>query len=858
MSIGSRLGAVTRFKHRSIRVKLYLLTIVNSGLALLLAGISLFAYEGFQQRAMAARQVSTQAGIVAESSTAALTFDDERDAIGILAALRGDSRIVEAAIYDRNNQLFATYRHTGRAASNHHGPHPRHDGFYFENGAVLVFEPVSFKHERIGTVFLEASMDEVYGRLWRYTGSICLILLVSMGLALLTTTRMRRTITDPIGELSGVARRVSVEKDYSVRALSHANDEIGLLIDSFNEMLSQIELRARAREKTEELLRESEERYALAARGANDGLWDWKLTTNELYFSPRWGQMLGYSDNQLLTGPENWFSRIHPNDRPRVMSEMAAHRQGRTPEFVSEYRMRHRNGGFIWTLTRGIAVRGADGMAIRMAGSQTDITEGKIADPLTGLPNRLYFLDRLESAIETAHDGGTLFAVLFLDLDRFKLVNDSLGHAAGDELLVEVASRLRSCVRTPDPLAIVSGPCVVARFAGDEFAILLNGIRQESDAVVVADRILQHLGAPFQVGDRQMFATVSIGIALSSDAATPEDLLRNADTAMYHAKTRGRARADVFDDQMRERALERLEIEIELRKAIEEGQLVLFYQPQVLLGENRITGYEALVRWQHPERGLILPNDFIPIAEETDLIVPLGKWVLQQACRQMADWQRQFVPVPPISVSVNVSFKQLIGAELVDDVARILDETGLSPELLKLEMTESTLMANASETGDKLRQLKKLGVGLEIDDFGTGYSSLSRLKRLPFDTVKIDRSFIKDMGTAREGKEIVKTILNLARTMGMDVVAEGVETHEQCEALARLGCSHVQGYFFSRPLQAEAAEALMREQATMRRAFGVLQKGGVNPPDQQPYLRWGENPTDPRAEYGATDLGAWL
>jgi diguanylate cyclase (GGDEF)-like protein/PAS domain S-box-containing protein len=850
MGIATRLAAAMRFKNRSIRVKLYLLNVVNSGLALLLAGIGLFAYEGLQQRTMAAQQVSTQAGIVAESSTAALTFNDDRAASGILAALRGDSRIVKAAIYDRNNRLFASYVHGSSGSMG--AALPRSDGFYFEKGAVLVFQPVTFNHERIGTVFLETSMDEVYTQLRRYTGSICVVLLVSLGLALLTTTRMRRTITNPIGQLSSVARRISVDKDYSVRVLSQNNDEIGLLIDSFNEMLSQIELRARAREEARELLRESEERYALAARGANDGLWDWKLTTNELYFSPRWNQMLGYPDTHRLLGPEDWFSRIHPADYGRVMSGIAAHHQGRTPEFVSEYRMRHRNGGFIWTLTRGIAVRGHDGIAVRMAGSQTDITEGKIADPLTGLPNRLYFLDRLENAIETARDKGGLFAVLFLDLDRFKLINDSLGHAAGDELLVEVAHRLRSSIRCPDSCANGNGPCVVARFAGDEFAILLTGIQQRNDAVVVAERILQHLASPFQVADRQMFATVSIGIALSSDASTPEDLLRNADTAMYHAKTQGRARADVFDDRMRERALARLEIETELRKAIEAGQLVLFYQPQILLGEQRITGYEALVRWQHPERGLVSPVDFIPVAEETDLIVSLGRWVLQQACQQMAAWQRRFVNVPRVTISVNVSFKQLLGTGLIEDVERILSETGLSPEFLKLEMTESTLMANTSETSDKLRRLRNLGVGLEIDDFGTGYSSLSYLKRLPFDTVKIDRSFVKDLGIARESTEIVKTIVELARTMSMAVVAEGVETRQQCEELARLGCSHVQGYYFSRPLPADATEALMREQSALRQAFSVLQRPSLN----LPCLNI-PNPIH-NAHAVTTDLGAWL
>ena len=370
-------------------------------------------------------------------------------------------------------------------------------------------------------------------------------------------------------------------------------------------MLTQIESREQALSDVLKSLQESEERYALAARGANDGLWDWNLVTGRIYFSPRWNHMLGYAESEHWSKPEEWFSHIHAEDRPRVREEIAAHCENKTAELVSEYRMQHKSGGYIWTLSRGIAIRDASGKAIRIAGSQTDITEGKTADPLTRLPNRLYFIDRLEAAIEIARQQATRFAVLFIDLDQFKMVNDSLGHAAGDELLIDVARRLRATIRQS---VRQEGPVqsIVARIGGDEFAILLGHIQYDSDASKVAARILERLGEPFQLEGRRMFVSASIGVADSSTGQTPEDLLSNADTAMYRAKTNGKARFEFFNDKMREQAITRFETESGLRRAIDEHQLILHYQPIVAMADLRICGFEALVRWNHPERGLYL------------------------------------------------------------------------------------------------------------------------------------------------------------------------------------------------------------------------------------------------------------
>ena len=826
------------FRKSSIRVKLTLVIVLNGSFALLLAGFLLLGYEKFALRRAAASELSIQAAVVADSSTAPLIFNDERAAKETLAALRRNPDLIEAAIYDRDSHLFAWYR---RASSEPSGSsdslsrrppaQPRQTGAYFENGNLFVSQPIVLRELHIGVVVLTRSMNEVDSRLRRYAGMVGVVLLASLVLALLFSSRMQRTITGPLAQLSSVARHVSVEKDYSVRATRGASDEVGFLIDSFNEMLAQIQIRDEARRGAEESLRESEERFALAARGANDGLWDWKPSTGLMYLSPRGNQMLGYPENAKLWTFRDWEQLVHPGDKDRIRAEWYAIDRGDKEDLVTEYRMQRTDGTYIWVLARGKAVSNKSGIVVRVAGSLTDITAGKVADPLTGLPNRLHFIDRLEAAIEATRDSGAPFAVLFLDLDRFKLVNDSLGHAAGDEFLVEVAGRLKSSVESFAQEDPARGPFIVARLGGDEFAILQHAVHSHADAVRLAERILERLSRPIHICNRQMFASVSIGIAPGSSGDTPEDLLRNADTAMYHAKTGGRARFEVFDERMRERAIERLEIETELRRAIAARQLVVYYQPQVSIPDCRITGWEALVRWEHPVRGLIGPGEFIPIAEETDLILPLGRWVLTEACTQMAEWQREFKFDPPLTISVNVSFKQLKGADFVEEVKHVLDETGLSPQSLRLEMTETTVMANAEATINALQRLKGLNIGLEIDDFGTGYSSLSYLSRLPFDTVKIDCSFVSKLGIEGESSEIVRAIVELARSMSMNVVAEGVETIDQLDALRVLGCSHAQGYLFSRPVNARAA-AYVFEAEAFQRSLGKIDSS-VDPGERQ-------------------------
>jgi len=563
--------------------------------------------------------------------------------------------------------------------------------------------------------------------------------------------------------------------------------------------------------RAQEALRESEERYALAAQGANDGLWDWNVLTNFVHYSPRWKAMLGCQEGEVGGTPEEWFDRIHDADRERVKQEIAAHQKGLTPHFESEHRMLHKDGSFRWMLSRGLAVRDASGKTLRMAGSQTDITEGKVSDPLTGLPNRLLFIDRLGRVIKHAkRRKDHIFAVLFLDLDGFKMINDSVGHLIGDQLLLGVANRLEKCLRSTDTVARLGESFTVARLGGDEFTVLLDDLKDPNDAKRAAERLMKALTAPFVLGGKEVFTSVSIGIALSNPAyEQPEDILRDADTAMYRAKSLGKARFEVFDADMRASVMARLQLETDLRRALERQEFRNFYQPIVSLASGKIAGFEALLRWEHPTRGLLGPEEFIAVAEETGLIRELGWWNLREACRQISDWKANPDADPDLIISVNLSVKQFLQPNLVSEIKGLLRELAFPPESLKLEITESTVMGDPSAAVEMLLQIKALGIRLAIDDFGTGYSSLSYLHRFPLDTLKIDRSFISGMCEGGEGMEIARTIMPLANNLRLDVVAEGVETIEQVAFLRKLHCKFAQGFYFSKPLAAEEAGALL-------------------------------------------------
>lgn len=567
------------------------------------------------------------------------------------------------------------------------------------------------------------------------------------------------------------------------------------------------------RHRAERALRASEERYALAVDGANDGLWDWDVHGRAIYLSPRGEKLLGFGPGELCGAPEAWLERIDLPARTRLLALVASHADRGGRHFTFEHRMRRRDGALVWVLTRGVVVRDGDGRVTRLAGSVTDVTARKRAeeqllhdalhDGLTGLANRTLFLDRLKQAVaDLQRDTGAGFALLFLDLDRFKTVNDSLGHSVGDALLVAIASRLETLMRPTD---------TVARLGGDEFALLARDCQASADAAHIAERLQARLAEPFLLEGHEVFVSASIGIALPGDrGASADSLLRDADLAMYRAKASGRGRYEVFDLELHRAAVQLLRLETELRRAVAARDFVMHYQPIVRLDRGTIVGFEALTRWQHPERGLVAPEHFIALAEETGLVVPLGWLVLEEACRQACDWQRRFPADPPYFMSVNVSGKLFAQEGAVEQLLAILEISGLPAESLRLEVTESVVLDHGEAVMERLRQLRAFGVELAIDDFGTGYSSLSYLQRFRYDSLKIDRSFVGGL-EADDSLAIVETILSLASHLGIGVVAEGVETAAQLERLRGLGCPLGQGFWFARPLAADAAEQLLAD-----------------------------------------------
>ncbi len=544
----------------------------------------------------------------------------------------------------------------------------------------------------------------------------------------------------------------------------------------------------------------SEERYALAAAGSRDGIWDWDLRSGEVYFSDRWKEMLGEAGAALAPRPETWLDRIHADDRPGVEADLRAHLDGADSYFEKEYRILHEDGSYRWVLSRGLAIRDASNTARRIAGSQSDITSAKVIDPLTGMPNRVLFMDRLARLIaRSKRFGKHLFAVLFIDVDRLKLVTDSFGHAVGDQLLVAFARRVESELRDTDTISRFSERHTLARHGGGEFTVLLDDLYDVSCAAQVAHRLLEILKPSFEVGAHEIFVNAHVGVAIGNGDKPAPDLLREAETALYHAKALGRERVQVFDSNMRQTAVTRLRTETDLRKAVNQQDFENWYQPIVSLANGRIGGLEALVRWRHQSHGLVAPLDFIPIAEETGLMVPIGEQVLREACQNLASWSQDFSDTMALSVSVNLSIRQ-IDAQFLAFLRDTIRDTGVNPAQLKLEITESLLMTDPDQSLRVLDEFRALDARVVMDDFGTGYSSLSYLKDFPLDELKIDRSFVNGMEDVHEKLQIVETILLLAQKLGLVVTAEGIETEAQLELLSRMGCEFGQGYYFSKPL----------------------------------------------------------
>lgn len=563
------------------------------------------------------------------------------------------------------------------------------------------------------------------------------------------------------------------------------------------------------RMRIQERLAASRERFALAAYGANDGLFDWDIPADRCFFSTRWKDMVGCAAEEIGDAPEEWLGRLHEDDRTRIGNAIAALDSNDAAHFDCEYRIRHTDGEWRHMIVRAAVVRDGGGRVTRLTGSQSDITLRKRAeerlvhdalhDVLTNLPNRTLFLDRLEHLLTRARRRPSFrFAVLFLDLDRFKVVNDSLGHTVGDRLLIEVGQRLQRVLRAEDTLA---------RLGGDEFGILLDDIGDAEDAIRTAARIDEALAEPFQADQQRLYVSASTGISLGSAVSARESLLRDADTAMYRAKQQ-RIRYALFDEAMHRDAVAQLRLESDLRHAVERNEFIVHYQPIVELTDATVVGFEALVRWRHPDRGILLPDAFIPLVEEIGLAGSVGRRVLDESCTRYGEWHDLLPPTRTLGLSVNVSGKQFLEETFADEVIEILLARRMPFGRLKLEITETAMMEDPPGAVRALQRLRAHGVSISIDDFGTGYSSLAYLQKLPVDSLKIAREFVSGLPGRGSEAGLIRAIVSIASTLGIETIAEGVETDPQRRALSELGCRLGQGWLFAPALAANDAGAV--------------------------------------------------
>jgi diguanylate cyclase (GGDEF)-like protein/PAS domain S-box-containing protein len=674
--------------------------------------------------------------------------------------------------------------------------------------------PLVLGGQSYGKVTMMLTSSPKMNLIWHAFLSQISIMLTGFLLILSLTVLLLRRGLHPLHTLAAGAERFG-KGDYSVRLAPTAIPEILPSISAFNNMTQEIEIMLAQAQQHNAELQDAESRWRFALEGAGDGVWDWHVQAGILHLSKRWKEMLGYTEEEIGSSLDEWINRIHAEDLPRAMEGIKTYLNGQTHAQANEYRMQCRDGSYKWILTRGMVVsRDVNNIPERIIGTNADITERKFDeetiqhqanfDALTQLPNRRLFYDRLEQEIRKVERSGLPIALMLIDLDHFKDVNDTLGHDIGDILLMEVAHRIKSCVREAD---------TVARLGGDEFTVILSEQNDSSNTERVAQKILHRLSQPFQLHENVTYISASIGITLYPEDSTKiEALLKNAEQAMYAAKHHGRNRFSYFTPSMQTSAQTRMLLSRDLRGALADNQFLVYYQPIVTLANNKTCKAEALIRWQHPERGMVSPAEFISIAEETGMIVDIGDWVFREAARQAARWRISHHN--KFQISVNVSPVQFHNAG-IDYKAWFdyLQNLGLQGQSIVVEITEGLLLDAHTDTTNQLLAFRDAGIGVSIDDFGTGYSSLSYLKKFDIDYLKIDQSFVKNLTAGSDDMILCEAIIVMAHKLGLKVIAEGVETAEQRDLLATAGCDYGQGYLFSKPLPAEEFEQWLKNAA---------------------------------------------
>jgi diguanylate cyclase (GGDEF)-like protein/PAS domain S-box-containing protein len=809
------------FRDWSIRHKLTGLFMAMACISTVAISLPLGIFDFWGTRTTMVRDLEVLTDVLARNSTAAITFRDADAARDVLQALRAEPSITAACVYTEDGEPFAKYVRQGED-SGFVPPPAQAQATRFERDRLVRFRRIVLSGETVGTIYIESNLQRLDSRFREGRLVFLAALLVTMSLAFFLASRFQRPISRPLVNLVQTAKAVSIAADYSVRANLQNRDEFGLLVSAFNEMLDQIEKRDRElrqyREHLEEQvtartaeLSQAEEKYRAIFEDAVVGIFQITPEGRPLSINRALAQMYGYdSPEQFLAGVPNTVDQLFVN-RER-MKELKRRLDAEGVVRSAELEAYDKDRTKKWVLVNLRAVRDADGNILLYEGTVEDITDRKVAeervqflayyDALTGLHNRTFLRQVLAKALASTRRQDQKIAVLFLDLDRFKIINDSLGHSFGDLLLQQVAERLKRYVREED---------MVARVGGDEFLIVLAALESVTEATIAADRILNGIAAEFLIEEQRLNVTCSIGVSIFPEHGMDgETLIKNADAAMYCAKEKGRNTFQFFTEDMNIQVVERLTLENSLRLALERKELFLVYQPQMEIASGMIVGVEALLRWQQPERGLVPPDKFIRVAESSGLIMPIGEWVLREACSQVREWQDAGLLVVP--VAVNVSAVQFRQGDFLTLIKNVLSETGLSPEYLELELTESTLLSNVNVIFPMLEELRTMGLKLAIDDFGTGYSSLSYLRQFPVSKLKIDRSFVQDVVLNSDDAAITAAIISMAKGLNLKVIAEGVETGAQMAFLRAHQCDQIQGYYFSRPLTADKVAEKLAEQ----------------------------------------------
>jgi len=804
------------FRDASIGRKLLFIGLLTSGIALFVVSLILSVRGAIEWHERSLTDMGTYAKVIGNNAAPAMMFDDRKAAIEILAALSANPDVVDAVLYDREGEIFARY-----SVPNHPSAMPfvRQGSYLFSFDQLIVSEPVQFRGEVLGSLYLESDLHSLYEGLRRDIALIFLLAGVVLLLVTLLYSRLQKTIVAPLVELADAMQSVSAGQDYGIRVAAGGKDEVGRLAQSFNTMLERIQSRdaelARHREHLEEVVAQRTASLTAAQRIAHLGNWEWDIVNGTLRWSDEMCRIFGLEPHEFGGTYEAFLQAVHPEDQHGVEEHVRAALEEYKPYNI-DYRIRLPDSSVRHVHAQGEVFRDGTKQPVRMMGTVQDTTERKRAedeinnlayyDVLTGLPNRRLFMDRFRVALSHSARSRHYGALLFLDLDKFKTINDTLGHTYGDKLLVEVAQRIRHGVRESD---------TVVRLGGDEFAVLIEGLGPKEDAamrkvVLFADKIRALLATPYWIKESEYHSSSSIGVCLYLGSGEPmEVLLKHADIAMYQAKNAGRNAVRFFDPLMQQMAEQRATLEADLQCAVSDGQLRLYYQIQVD-GDKRPIGAEALVRWVHPQRGIVSPAQFIPVAEESSLILEIGHWVMDNACRLLAQWAVH-ENLRDLTLSVNVSAQQFRLHDFVERVTALVHMHAIDPARLELELTESVVLSDVSDVVAKMHRLKVLGVQLSLDDFGTGYSSLSYLKQLPLDQIKIDQSFVRDVVNDQNDAVMVRTIIDMARNFRLHVIAEGVEDEMQFAFLREHGCMAYQGYLYSKPVPIEEFEALIKK-----------------------------------------------